>query len=470
MQSASDFSRAIELDPSNKELQVLLQKSKDKYLEVEGKGEWKEENLLLESEKKVPESTYVSTPAIIEKESDFLSLLSSFSRFEVLSEGRYSKRITVTDLLQPAGSKKAEEKNERKSEDEKSRDGTTMNINSKGSENEFTRVAITFDDDSDSDEEVENDKEQSGRSKNRGDTDVNEDDDDNQTFTRINITEGSDSEEDIEKEIEIVIEKKERQGTIAVEEELQSQDKKEVEKEVKIVDTVKTSSFTRIVIEDDNDKDLASKVGGVENFVVSQEKEAQNKVEKKENLLGSKTGDNIENEAVHDTIHSEVTTGQTGKAVEVREKKIIADKKNETDDKNEENKIAASKTERENQSEALKLEGNEAMKSLNYQAALCLYTQSLELDQSNLLTRNNRSQAYLKLNQFKESAADATYILEHDPSYPLTRAGDKSTSALSSSTLSVPMSSTVKKALFRRATVSTVKLLRASLCTFFMFL
>ena len=448
---------------------MLLQKSKDKYSEVEGKGEWKEENLLLESEKKVPESTYVSTPAIIEKESDLLSLLSSFSRFEVLSEGRYSKRITVTDL---AGSKKAEEKNERKSEEEKSRDGTTLNINSKGSENEFTRVAITFDDDSDSDsdEEVENDKEQSGRSKNRGDTDVNEDDDDNQTFTRINITEGSDSEEDIEKEIEIVIEKKERQGTIAVEEELQSQDKKEVEKEVKIVDTVKTSSFTRIVIEDDNDEDLESEVGGVEKFVVSQEKEAQNKVEKKENLLGSKTGDNIENKAVQNTIHSEVTTGQTGKAVEVREKKIIADKKNETDDKNEENKIAASKAERENQSEALKLEGNEAMKSLNYQAALCLYTQSLELDQSNLLTRNNRSQAYLKLNQFKESAADATYILEHDPSYPLTRAGDKSTSALSSSTLSVPMSSTVKKALFRRATVSTVKLFRASLCTFFMFL
>ena len=50
------------------------------------------------------------------------------------------------------------------------------------------------------------------------------------------------------------------------------------------------------------------------------------------------------------------------------------------------------------------------MKVFNYQSALSLYTQSLDIDQSNLLTRNNRCQAYLKLNQFKVASFVSTYV------------------------------------------------------------
>ena len=111
------------------------------------------------------------------------------------------------------------------------------------------------------------------------------------------------------------------------------------------------------------------------------------------------------------------------------------------------------KESREN-SESLKLAGNEAMKSLDYQTALSLYTSSLELDQSNLLTRNNRSQAYLKLNNYQGAIEDATYVIENDPSYPGHTGSDRISSA-GSDRIPPAVSAAVKKALYRRATVRT---------------
>ena len=109
-------------------------------------------------------------------------------------------------------------------------------------------------------------------------------------------------------------------------------------------------------------------------------------------------------------------------------------------------------------SESLKAAGNDAMKALDYKSALELYTASLKLDQSNLLTRNNRAQTHLKLLNFKEAVTDATYVIEKDPSYPLGGTG-AGTGGLPSGFSPSSVSSAVKKALFRRATVRASKCL-----------
>jgi tetratricopeptide (TPR) repeat protein len=102
----------------------------------------------------------------------------------------------------------------------------------------------------------------------------------------------------------------------------------------------------------------------------------------------------------------------------------------------------------QSKSDELKDQGNEAMKLLDYALAVSKYTSSLEADPANLLTRNNRAQAYLKLKQFGKAEADASYVLEKDTSCSYSGG---SSGFLSKGTPVVIASPTAKKALFRRA-------------------
>ena len=365
-------------------MQTLLQKSKDKFLEVEGKGEWSEDRVPLESVGSEPDSMsdsfFISIPIQIKNEKDFLSL-SSFLPLDTMSEGKYTERIKNID--------------------------THMNSSSflaiSGKESDFTRVVIEFDDEDD-DEEVEEEENKGKQEKDERifverKTELHNNVDDNNDFTRIQITEGSNDSDDDD-----------------------NGDNEEKE-------NIESSSFTRIVIEDEDEEDEDDNEDTIN-------KEAQHAVvEKKEDIAS----------VVQEVTNKDELTNLIGQD--------LKKSKSNTDMRIINEKLTISDADRKRKSEELKLAGNEEMKKMNYQSALSLYTQSLELDQSNLLTRNNRSQAYLKLNQFLESVNDATYILENDPTYPSSRTGDKSTSSGPSSD---PVSSTVKKAILRRATVSQI--------------
>jgi tetratricopeptide (TPR) repeat protein len=106
---------------------------------------------------------------------------------------------------------------------------------------------------------------------------------------------------------------------------------------------------------------------------------------------------------------------------------------------------------KEKEDDRLKELGNEAMKALDYQGAVDFYSKSLEVNPANLLTRNNRVQAYLKLNEFVKAELDATYVLEKDQSCFYSGAA---TGLLSKGTATIVVTPTAKKALFRRAMVS----------------
>jgi tetratricopeptide (TPR) repeat protein len=62
-------------------------------------------------------------------------------------------------------------------------------------------------------------------------------------------------------------------------------------------------------------------------------------------------------------------------------------------------------------SNELKDAGNEAMKQSQFDKAVQLYTQALELNICNAAARCNRSQAYLKLQRYIEAEADASAVL-----------------------------------------------------------
>lgn len=58
-------------------------------------------------------------------------------------------------------------------------------------------------------------------------------------------------------------------------------------------------------------------------------------------------------------------------------------------------------------SDELKIKGNAALQKENYDDAIKYYTEAINLDPSNHILYSNRSAAYAKTNQFKESLADA---------------------------------------------------------------
>ncbi len=58
-------------------------------------------------------------------------------------------------------------------------------------------------------------------------------------------------------------------------------------------------------------------------------------------------------------------------------------------------------------SDELKIKGNAALQKENYDEAIKYYTEAINLDPSNHILYSNRSAAYAKTNQFKESLADA---------------------------------------------------------------
>ena len=68
--------------------------------------------------------------------------------------------------------------------------------------------------------------------------------------------------------------------------------------------------------------------------------------------------------------------------------------------------------------ESLKNQGNLEMKAGNHAGAVDAYTRALELDGSNLATRNNRALALLKLGQHEDAERDASAVLAIEPNNP----------------------------------------------------
>ena len=434
----------MKLDPGNKELQTLLQKSKDKFLEVEGKGEWREDSVPLESSGPGPDSAsdsiFITVPVKKESERDFLSFSSNFSCLEIMNEGKYFERnISVSSNKHESRVGKDGEKEREKVKEI----GTEIATNSE-QESEFTRVVISFDDDDEDEDDDEGKVEKDLKTSVEGEIVLLTQIHDNNDFTRIEITEGgSDSDEDEDKKDNEVERKSElKVGDMSVG--YDNLKGKNVEEKVISKEEMETSSFTRIVIEDeDEDEDNGNER---DQQILVEKDEIVTMVEKNETHARTNLDSKVEKTVVQEVISTNAATS----LIKQDNNKL----KSDVDTKNITEKTATTDVDRKRKSEELKLAGNEEMKNMNYLSALSLYTQSLELDQSNLLTRNNRSQAYLKLNQFKESVNDATYILENDPTYPKSGTLDNGISSVPSSAQSDPVSSTVKKAIFRRATVS----------------
>ena len=68
--------------------------------------------------------------------------------------------------------------------------------------------------------------------------------------------------------------------------------------------------------------------------------------------------------------------------------------------------------------ESLKNQGNLAMKAGDHAGAVDAYTRALELDSSNLATRNNRALALLKLGRHVDAERDASAVLAVEPNNP----------------------------------------------------
>ena len=477
-QSASDFTNALKLDPTNKDIPQLLQKSKDKYLEVEGKGEWKEDDLINKNVIKDPVFIVVTNTAVSREE--FISFLPPQTHCDCLTLGVYEQRSSPE--IAPT-------------------------------ETTFARIPITFDDDDDDDEEDDEEMQDkikedkvvvsngsSGSScyvQDTGNQSVHvkldtvvekevkkevEKEEDATIYTRITITDEDEEEEEEEEEASVKSRveaesdtfSRERNGNAdrlagAVKGEMSGDTHSAVPISMKGSDRVKNEvviddQFTRIAIVDDDDDD---------------DDNAHVVVNDEQTLYRSNTPQDISEtqkglvKMAEQGISSTTAAALTEKKLEVATTAAALTGQNQLSDSNEKCKMKVGisgeeKREKEvvkkergaseqggasSKSETLKAAGNEAMKSLDYKSALSLYTASLELDQSNLLTRNNRAQTHLKLLNFKEAVTDATYVIDKDPSYPGT-GGLPSGFSLSS------VSSAVKKALYRRATV------RASDCLY----
>lgn len=415
------------MDPTSKDLPNLLQKSKDKYLEVEGKGEWKEfdASFVAKSDFIVEEFQTVISEEV-KNTKEFLSFLPVDVR-DLVFEGVY----TVKEGM----------------EKEKGKGRVEGNADA---DSAFTRVPITFDDDDEEDEEdtsadsthdewrntshmtePETDSSQEVRNTINhtnneteialGQEQAEKESEVESGFTRIQISEEDSEEEDSEEDDD---EKEgDKVGTMDPEDEgdstwrVKSTPVKSTEEDVEKNGDEVTTSFTRISIQDDdeNDEDVNDKNTAGEIIPA-----------KTEEILSDHSEDvNTATAAVDKTQSTPTSNSATPQPKELKEN-----------------------------SESLKLAGNEAMKSLDYQTALSLYTSSLELDQSNLLTRNNRSQAYLKLNNYQGAIEDATYVIENDPSYP-GHTGPGRISSAGSGRVPPAVSAAVKKALYRRSTVRT---------------
>jgi RNA polymerase II-associated protein 3 len=73
---------------------------------------------------------------------------------------------------------------------------------------------------------------------------------------------------------------------------------------------------------------------------------------------------------------------------------------------------------REQESQRKKNDGNEAMKTNNFNLAIQLYTEAIVLDSTNMMFFNNRAQAYLKLGDFSNAEKDSTVVIESNARLP----------------------------------------------------
>lgn len=184
--SASDFFHAIKLDPENKELPQLLQKAKDKHMEVEGQGEW------MPPGQRPPGVADVKTasPAKAAVPSEARSVAGSVAS----ASGRVAVPIThnvasKSDLLLPAAGASLLASGKYQTVSASSVAGGTTASSSAGA---FTRVAITFDDD---DEDEEDDEvAQVSTPQQQGET--QEEEKGQESFTRVRIIEDDSSDEE----------------------------------------------------------------------------------------------------------------------------------------------------------------------------------------------------------------------------------------------------------------------------------
>ena len=471
-QSAADLTNALKLDPSNKDILLLLQKSKDKYMEVEGKGEWREDDLInksvlasqSQSQSPCPVFNIVHNTAVSGEK--FNSLLPLQGQWECLTHGTFERR---NDLGVPA------------------------------TETVFARIPITFEDDDDDEEEEEGEvvvANSSSRNVQKSSDDVAlskqkaafavveklKDKDevkkkDEIVYTRITITDDDDDNDDEEDEnIQAVVDdgveiktdsRKKNSGTDSLGDEVEGvmsgntqSATVDTTKGTKIVENqvVADDQFTRIaIVDDDVDDEEGDDVTADVPDAPQHSSETQEGV-----AITAKQGHPATAAVSAAAKKTDVVTATAGLSGQfpLTEKdgkhKVVVESNGEQKKKKE-----FEKKERGGGSpsiESLKASGNDAMKALDYKSALQLYTASLNLDQSNLLTRNNRAQTHLKLLNFKEAVTDATYVIEKDPSYPLGGAG-AGAGGLPSGFSPSSVSSAVKKALFRRATVRASKCL-----------
>ena len=394
VQSASDFFEALRLDPSNKDLESHLKKSKDKYLEVEGKGEWNENTC--DDESPYYEA-FTVVPMIIEEgeEQLFLDFMPR-NNCEFLAGGRYLCGDIVRDSgskVGRGGLKRGEGVKEGQNEGGKGAREGTVEVGDSGEEGTaFTRVAITFDDDSDEEEEDEEGREANVEGGTRMKIEiVNEEDeeDEDQGFTRIQITDEDDDDEGDEDDNnggeggeggvkgaagggegggeggggggeEIATEAKATDRLKGISNVVEKASKPS-ESDGNVV-----SEFTRISIEDDDDED-------------------------DENVLEEVKADKVENEVIVKVVEKVL---EATPVVDLTKAAIQREQK-DAKPLNKTEKEHAKELDISQRSDALKTAGNDAMKSLSFQEAVRLYTESLAIDPSNVLTRNNRSQVRL---------------------------------------------------------------------------
>jgi Potential Monad-binding region of RPAP3 len=190
-QSATDFYEALLLDPDNKELPQMLQRSKDKYLEVEGRGEWQynrngngngsgKGSSVSAINGNAPQSASTGSDAQTESEE---RPVRSGTRIGIAisrtqdADGMNLPAFDTLDLVMSGPVRVV--------------DSESSPV-TKPSSSDFTRVQITFDDDNDEEEE-EVEEEVQGANSTSGEA-VSE-------FTRVQIVdEDEDEDEEVEEE------------------------------------------------------------------------------------------------------------------------------------------------------------------------------------------------------------------------------------------------------------------------------
>lgn len=83
--------------------------------------------------------------------------------------------------------------------------------------------------------------------------------------------------------------------------------------------------------------------------------------------------------------------------------------------------IKLNEIEKKKQAEALKIKGNDLMKTKSYQLAIEKYTESIENDENESTTYFNRAQAYFKICEYKKSLEDCEFALKITSSYTKAR-------------------------------------------------